>query len=286
MRRGDRDGGWDRTGGAEDARDPPPARLRKAVGAPASSAARSGSPCAIAKTSPDRRLRRCLTRPKATPSKCGFRMRRVSARKGRLPASGRAGAQGPRAPKHGRCARACILGAVCPARATRTARVMPRANTDAMRAHRAGIGRHVLTGAHAILVVDGTGWHRARNLVVPAKPHTADAPASPPGAEPGRDHPAVPLPEPPRKPRLRQRRRHRRHLLQNLECAPRNPAPHRLRHFTRPGEGQQMMPMVSVVGSVTLRVAPGRRRSRSRCRGRSEMRCVRSAGYGCVRVRS
>jgi hypothetical protein len=45
---------------------------------------------------------------------------------------------------------------------------MPRANTDAMRAHRAGIGRHVLTGVHAILVVDGTGWHRARNLVVPA----------------------------------------------------------------------------------------------------------------------
>ena len=45
---------------------------------------------------------------------------------------------------------------------------MPYANTDAMSAHLAEIGRHVSRGAHAILVVDGAGWHSSRDLIVPA----------------------------------------------------------------------------------------------------------------------
>jgi transposase len=74
----------------------------------------------------------------------------------------------PRAPKDCRCAWAYIFGAVCPARATGAAIVMPYANTDAMSAHLVEISRHVSPGAHAILVVDGAGWHSSKTLVVPA----------------------------------------------------------------------------------------------------------------------
>jgi transposase len=45
---------------------------------------------------------------------------------------------------------------------------MPHANTDAMGAHLAEIGRHISPGAHAILVLDGAGWHSSKDLVVPA----------------------------------------------------------------------------------------------------------------------
>ncbi len=44
---------------------------------------------------------------------------------------------------------------------------MPYANTGAMSAHLAEISRHVSLGAHAILVLDGAGWHNSRELVVP-----------------------------------------------------------------------------------------------------------------------
>ena len=41
-------------------------------------------------------------------------------------------------------------------------------NTDAMRLHLQEISRHVAPGAHAVLVLDGAGWHGAAALVVPA----------------------------------------------------------------------------------------------------------------------
>ena len=74
----------------------------------------------------------------------------------------------PSAPKDCRYAGAYIFGAICPARATGAALVMPYANTDTMSAHLAEIGRRVSPGAHAILVLDGAGWHSSRNLAVPA----------------------------------------------------------------------------------------------------------------------
>ncbi len=45
---------------------------------------------------------------------------------------------------------------------------MPHANIEAMNAHLAEISRHVSPGAHAILVLDGAGWHSSASLVVPA----------------------------------------------------------------------------------------------------------------------
>lgn len=73
----------------------------------------------------------------------------------------------PRAPKDCRYAWAYIFGAVCPARATGAALVMPYANTEAMTAHLAEISRNVSHGAHAVLVLDGAGWHGSKDLKVP-----------------------------------------------------------------------------------------------------------------------
>ena len=45
--------------------------------------------------------------------------------------------------------------------------VMPYANTQAMTAHLAEISAAVAPGAHAILVLDGAGWHASAALKVP-----------------------------------------------------------------------------------------------------------------------
>jgi transposase len=73
----------------------------------------------------------------------------------------------PRAPKDCPYAWACLFGAVCPARATAAALVMPHANTEAMNAHLAEISRHVAPGAHALLVLDGAGRHSSKDLIIP-----------------------------------------------------------------------------------------------------------------------
>lgn len=73
----------------------------------------------------------------------------------------------PRAPRDTRYTSAWIFGAVCPERAATAALVMPNADTPAMSAHLAEISRAVAEGAHAILVLDGAGWHGAKALCVP-----------------------------------------------------------------------------------------------------------------------
>jgi hypothetical protein len=63
---------------------------------------------------------------------------------------------------------AYIFGAVCPRRGVGAALVMPYADTEAMNAHLAEISRCVAEGAHAVLVLDGAGWHGAEALDTPA----------------------------------------------------------------------------------------------------------------------
>ena len=60
-----------------------------------------------------------------------------------------------------------LFGAVCPARGTAAGLVLPFANTEAMNAHLAEIARSVAPGAHALLVLDGAGWHGSASLAVP-----------------------------------------------------------------------------------------------------------------------
>ena len=73
----------------------------------------------------------------------------------------------PRAPRDTRYQWAYIFGAVCPVRGTAAGLVLPFVNTAAMNAHLAEIARNVTPGAHALLILDGAGWHGSAALVVP-----------------------------------------------------------------------------------------------------------------------
>jgi len=55
---------------------------------------------------------------------------------------------------------AYIFGAVCPARGTGAALVLPYADKEAMTLHLAEISNAVAPGAHAVVIVDGAGWHK------------------------------------------------------------------------------------------------------------------------------
>ena len=107
---------------------------------------------------------RCRRRRRASPSKSGFRTKRALASRATSPASGtriwaRRGSR-PRAPRDRRFTSAWLFGAVCPARGTGAALVLPHVNAAAMTLHLAEIGRCVAPNAHAVIVVDGAGWHQ------------------------------------------------------------------------------------------------------------------------------
>jgi len=67
----------------------------------------------------------------------------------------------PRAPRDQRYAWAWLFGAVCPARGVGAALVLPCVNIEAMNLHLAEIATHVTPGAHAVMTLDGAGWHTA-----------------------------------------------------------------------------------------------------------------------------
>ena len=73
----------------------------------------------------------------------------------------------PRAPRDRRYGWAYLFGAVCPERAVGAGLVLPYVNAEAMSLHLQEISRHVASGAHAVLVLDGAGWHGAAALTIP-----------------------------------------------------------------------------------------------------------------------
>ena len=73
----------------------------------------------------------------------------------------------PSAPQDQRTTSAYIFGAICPKKGKGAAPVMPRADTHAMNAHLAEIGRTVDPGAHAVVILDQAGWHTSSRLEVP-----------------------------------------------------------------------------------------------------------------------
>lgn len=96
------------------------------------------------------------------------------------PANARVGQQGtltrvwaergsrPAAPRDQRYSWAYLFGAICPARGTGAALVLPAANADMMNLHLAEISACVAPHAHAVLVIDEAGWHQpGRRLKVP-----------------------------------------------------------------------------------------------------------------------
>lgn len=73
----------------------------------------------------------------------------------------------PRAPRDTRYKWSYIFGAACPARGTAAGLVLPYVGTEAMTLHLAEIAKAVAPGAHALLILDGAGWHGAKGLIVP-----------------------------------------------------------------------------------------------------------------------
>jgi hypothetical protein len=71
------------------------------------------------------------------------------------------------APKDLGFAAAYVFGAVCPSAGKAAALIMPICNTFAMNHHLSEISRQVATDAHAVMILDGAGWHRSQGLVVP-----------------------------------------------------------------------------------------------------------------------
>jgi hypothetical protein len=61
-----------------------------------------------------------------------------------------------------------LFGAICPARGVGAALIMPAVNVEAMNEHLKEISTQVAEGAHAVVVLDGAGWHqRGGDLQVP-----------------------------------------------------------------------------------------------------------------------
>ena len=63
---------------------------------------------------------------------------------------------------------AYLFGAICPARGVGAAIIMASANSAAMNEHLKEIATQVTPGAHAVVVLDGAGWHQTgAGLLVP-----------------------------------------------------------------------------------------------------------------------
>jgi hypothetical protein len=62
---------------------------------------------------------------------------------------------------------AYVFGAVCPERRATAALVLPCANAEAMNRRLEEISNQVAAGAHAVLVLDGAGYHKEAALELP-----------------------------------------------------------------------------------------------------------------------
>ena len=73
----------------------------------------------------------------------------------------------PRAKRDRRFTWAYLFGAICPARGTGVAVVLPEVGIDAMNRHLAEISQSISVSATALLILDGAGWHSSPKLIVP-----------------------------------------------------------------------------------------------------------------------
>lgn len=68
----------------------------------------------------------------------------------------------PRVVRQQQYASTYVFGAMCPARNEAVGLVLPVANTEAMARHVQAISEQVPEGRHAVVVLDGAGWHGER----------------------------------------------------------------------------------------------------------------------------
>lgn len=73
----------------------------------------------------------------------------------------------PRAPRQTEYEWLYLFGAVCPASGQSNGWLMPNANTQTLQAQLDDLGRSLARDVHALLVLDGAGWHHSSALRVP-----------------------------------------------------------------------------------------------------------------------
>ena len=156
----------------------------------------------------------------------------------------------PRAVRDHRYTWAYLFGAVCPKRGVGAAVVMPTVNVEAMNIHLAEISQRVSEGAHAVLVLDGAGWHTSPKLQLPANvsllplPRYAPEPAGQCPAA-GREPVGVSAGQLPQSPRVGELQRHRGRLLLGLERVDAQARAGHLHHHPHLGTGQSLGRLVS-----------------------------------------
>lgn len=60
-----------------------------------------------------------------------------------------------------------IYGAICPKKDKGCALILPEASTEGMQLHLNEISKNVTRGYHAVVVMDGAGWHITNDLIIP-----------------------------------------------------------------------------------------------------------------------
>lgn len=73
----------------------------------------------------------------------------------------------PRVPRDFRYGYCYLFSAICPASGVAAGHVCDRANTDEMNRHLLDISAAVPDGRHALVVLDGAGWHKSKALEWP-----------------------------------------------------------------------------------------------------------------------
>ncbi len=73
----------------------------------------------------------------------------------------------PRAPRQTEYRYVYLFGAVCPETGENNAWLMPVANTETMTIHLRTLSAQLASDVHALLVLDGAGWHHSATLAVP-----------------------------------------------------------------------------------------------------------------------
>jgi len=137
-----------------------------------------------------------------------------------------------------------LFGAACPARGIGAALVLPSVNIEAMNLHLAEIGKHVEPGSHAVVVLDGAGWHQPGDRL-----HIPDNQPAPPAAllaaaQSGRKYLAIPATKLPRPPRAQHLRRDRPSLLRRLECSHLHTRQDQINCFQVMGTGHWLVALV------------------------------------------
>ena len=77
-----------------------------------------------------------------------------------------------------------IYGAFCPERDLACGLILPYANTEMMQLHLNEITKEIEPDSHALMIIDGAGWHRSDKLNIPENITFIQTPPSSPQCNP------------------------------------------------------------------------------------------------------